>query len=208
MNTTILSHPIISHKVTLLRKTDTASKDFRILVSEIATMMAYEATRDLELQDVSITTPLQQMTGKEIAGKKLVLVPILRAGLGMLDGVLTLLPSARVGHIGLARDHETLQPIKYYYNMPKELDKRDVLVLDPMLATGGSASAAIDFLKADGCKRIKLLCVLGAPEGVARIEKDHPDVQIYIAELDERLNEHGYILPGLGDAGDRIFATK
>lgn len=208
MNTTILNHPIITHKVTILRKTDTSSKDFRTLVSEIASMMAYEATRDLELQDVEITTPLQPMIGKEIAGKKLVLVPILRAGLGMLDGVLSLLPSARVGHIGLARDHETLQPIKYYYNMPKELDKRDVLVLDPMLATGGSASAAIDFLKADGCKRIKLLCVLAAPEGIARIEKDHPDVQLYVAEVDEKLNEHGYILPGLGDAGDRIFATK
>lgn len=210
MNSTthILNHPLLAHKLTLLRKTETATKDFRDLVREIATIMACEATRDLTLTTSEITTPLMDMTGSAIADKKLVLVPILRAGLGMVDGVLAVIPSARVGHIGLARDHETLEPVKYYCNMPKGMEERLVLVLDPMLATGGSASAAIDFIKEYGCTNIKMLNILAAPEGIARMEQDHPDVELFIAGLDEKLNEKGYILPGLGDAGDRIFGTK
>lgn len=206
--THILSHPLLTHKLTLLRSTETATKDFRDLVNEIATIMACEATRDLPLTDASVTTPLMDMTGSAVAGKKLALVPILRAGLGMVEGVLAVIPSARVGHIGLARDHETLEPVKYYCNMPKGIEDRLVLVLDPMLATGGSASAAIDFIKEYGCTNIKMLNILAAPEGIARMEQDHPDVELFIAGLDERLNDKGYILPGLGDAGDRIFGTK
>lgn len=171
-------------------------------------LMCYEATRDLPLEDVEIETPVAKATVKRIAGKKLAIVPILRAGLGMVDGMVSMMPNVKVGHIGLFRDPETLEPVKYYFKMPPDIDERDVIVVDPMLATGGSASAAIQFLKDDGVKHIKLMCIIGAPEGVERMQKDHPDVDIYVAALDDHLNEHGYIVPGLGDAGDRIFGTK
>lgn len=203
-----LEHPLLQHKLSILRDENTGVKDFRQVVGEIATLMCYEATRDLPLQEVTVRTPVAQATVKRIAGKKLAIVPILRAGLGMVDGVFALIPSAKVGHIGLFRDPETLEPVKYYCKMPTDIAQRDVIILDPMLATGGSASAAITFIKEYGVQSIKLMNIIAAPEGIARIQRDHPDVEIYVASVDERLNEHGYIVPGLGDAGDRIFGTK
>ncbi len=207
-NVTIFDHPLIHHKMAILRDKRTSSKQFRELVEEISTLMAYEAMRDLPLKEVEVETPLTTAKFKMIAGKKLAIVPILRAGLGMVDGILALVPSARVGHIGLYRDHETLEPHEYYCKLPADVASRQVILLDPMLATGGSASAAIQFIKDRGCTSIKLMNIIAAPEGIARVEKDHPDVDIYCGCLDERLNENGYILPGLGDAGDRIFGTK
>jgi len=204
----VLNHPLLQHKLTILRDEKTGVKEFREIVSEIATLMCYEATRDLPLEDVEVKTPVATGTFKTISGKKLAIVPILRAGLGMVDGILTLIPSAKVGHIGLYRDPDTLAPVEYYCKMPTDIAERDVIVLDPMLATGGSASAAIQFIKNYGVKNIKLMNILAAPEGIACIQKDHPDVEIYVAGLDEKLNDHGYIVPGLGDAGDRIFGTK
>lgn len=204
----IFDHPLIQHKLAILRDERTGVKEFREIVSEIATLMCYEATRDLQTQEVEIKTPVAVGKFKALAGKKLAIVPILRAGLGMVDGILTLVPSAKVGHIGLYRDPTTLEPVEYYCKMPSDIAERDVIVLDPMLATGGSASAAIQFIKNYDVKHIKLMNIIAAPEGVARIRKDHPDVELYCAALDERLNEHGYIVPGLGDAGDRIFGTK
>ena len=204
----VFDHPLILHKLSILRDKGTSVKEFRELVSEIAMLMCYEATRDLPLEDVEIETPVAKATVKRIAGKKLAIVPILRAGLGMVDGMVSMMPNVKVGPIGLFRDPETLEPVKYYFKMPPDIEERDVIVVDPMLATGGSASAAIQFLKDDGVKHIKLMCIIGAPEGVERMQKDHPDVDIYVAALDDHLNEHGYIVPGLGDAGDRIFGTK
>ena len=204
----VFDHPLILHKLSILRDKGTSVKEFRELVSEIAMLMCYEATRDLPLEDVEIETPVAKATVKRIAGKKLAIVPILRAGLVMVDGMVSMMPNVKVGHIGLFRDPETLEPVKYYFKMPPDIEERDVIVVDPMLATGGSASAAIQFLKDDGVKHIKLMCIIGAPEGVERMQKDHPDVDIYVAALDDHLNEHGYIVPGLGDAGDRIFGTK
>ena len=204
----VFDHPLILHKLSILRDKGTSVKEFRELVSEIAMLMCYEATRDLPLEDVEIETPVAKATVKRIAGKKLAIVPILRAGLGMVDGMVSMMPNVKVGHIGLFRDPETLEPVKYYFKMPPDIDERDVIVVDPMLATGGSASAAIQFLKDDGVKHIKLMCIIGAPEGVERMQKDHPDVDIYVAALDDHLNEQDYIVPGLGDAGDRIFGTK
>ena len=204
----ILDHPLLQHKLSILRDENTSVTEFRQVVSEIATLMCYDATRDLPLEEVEVQTPVAKATVKKIAGKKLAIVPILRAGLGMVDGILTLIPGAKVGHIGLFRDPETLEPVKYYCKMPSDIAERDVIILDPMLATGGSASAAIDFIKEYGVTNIKLMNILAAPDGIARIQKDHPDVPIYVAACDEKLNDHGYIVPGLGDAGDRIFGTK
>ncbi len=204
----LLDHPLLQHKLSVLRDENTSVKDFREIVSEVATLMCYEATRDLPLKEIEVQTPVAKAITHQISGKKLAIVPILRAGLGMVDGILTLIPGAKVGHIGLFRDPETLEPVKYYCKMPTDIAQRDVIVLDPMLATGGSASAAISFLKEYGVTHIKLMNILAAPEGVARVRADHPDVEIYIAALDEKLNDHGYIVPGLGDAGDRIFGTK
>ena len=204
----VFDHPLIQHKLSILREKSTSVKEFRELISEIAMLMCYEATRDLPLEEVEIETPVAKAKVKRISGKKLAIVPILRAGLGMVDRMVSMMPNAKVGHIGLFRDPETLEPVKYYYKMPPDIEERDVIVVDPMLATGGSASAAIQFLKDDGVKHIKLMCIIGAPEGVQRMQEDHPDVDIFVAALDERLNEHGYIVPGLGDAGDRIFGTK
>lgn len=204
----VFDHPLIQHKLSIMRDKNTSVKEFRELVSEVAMLMCYEATRDLPLEPVEIETPVAKATVNRIAGKKLAIVPILRAGLGMVDGMVSMIPNAKVGHIGLFRDPETLEPVKYYFKMPPDIEERDVIVVDPMLATGGSASAAIQFLKADGVKHIKLMCIIGAPEGVARMQKDHPDVDIFVAALDDHLNDHGYIVPGLGDAGDRIFGTK
>ena len=204
----VFDHPLIQHKLSIMRDKNTSVKEFRELVSEIAMLMCYEATRDLPLEPVEIETPVAKATVNRIAGKKLAIVPILRAGLGMVDGMVSMMPNVKVGHIGLFRDPETLEPVKYYFKMPPDIEERHVIVVDPMLATGGSASAAISFLKADGVKHIKLMSIIGAPEGVARMQKDHPDVDIFVAALDERLNDHGYIVPGLGDAGDRIFGTK
>ncbi|MBL8986792.1 MAG: uracil phosphoribosyltransferase [Gemmatimonadetes bacterium] len=205
---TVLDHPLIQHKLAILRDRETATKNFRQLVGEIAMLMTYEVTRDLATEPVTIETPLERMTANRVAGKKLVLVPILRAGLGMVDGILQLVPSARVGHIGLYRDHETLEPVSYYFKVPEASDARDVYVLDPMLATGGSAVAAVAKLKAVGATRIRFLCLVAAPEGVRGFAAAHPDVPIYAAALDRQLNDRGYILPGLGDAGDRIFGTR
>ena len=204
----ILDHPLLQHKLSILRDENTGVKDFRQVVSEIATLMCYEATRDLPMEEVEIKTPITTGKFKTIAGKKLAIVPVLRAGLGMVDGILTLIPSAKVGHIGLYRDPDTLEPVEYYCKMPTDIAERDVIILDPMLATGGSASAAIQFIKNYDVKHIKLMNIIAAPEGVERVRKDHPDVEIYCAALDEKLNDHGYIVPGLGDAGDRIFGTK
>lgn len=204
----VFDHPLILHKLSILREKGTSVKEFRELISEIAMLMCYEATRDLPVEEVEIETPVATATVKRIAGKKLAIVPILRAGLGMVDGMVSMMPNVKVGHIGLFRDPETLEPVKYYYKMPPDIEERDIIVVDPMLATGGSASAAIQFLKEDGVKHIKLMSIIGAPEGVERMQKDHPDVDIYVAALDDHLNEHGYIVPGLGDAGDRIFGTK
>ena len=204
----ILDHPLLQHKLTILRDENTGVKDFRQVVSEIATLMCYEATRDLPTEDVEIKTPICTGKFKSIAGKKLAIVPVLRAGLGMVDGILTLIPSAKVGHIGLYRDPDTLEPVEYYCKMPNDIAEREVIILDPMLATDGSASAAIQFIKNYEVKHIKLMNIIAAPEGIERVHHDHPDVDIYCAALDEKLNEHGYIVPGLGDAGDRIFGTK
>ena len=204
----ILDHPLLQHKLSILREENTGVKDFRQVVSEIATLMCYEATRDLPLEEVEIKTPITTAKFKMIAGKKLAIVPVLRAGLGMVDGILTLIPSVKVGHIGLYRDPDTLEPVEYYCKMPTDIAERDVIILDPMLATGGSASAAIQFIKNYEVKHIKLMNIIAAPEGIERVHHDHPDVDIYCAALDEKLNDHGYIVPGLGDAGDRIFGTK
>lgn len=203
----LLKHPLITHKLTQLRRKETETKEFRETLGEIAGLMAYEITRDLPLKNITIETPMGTCVTQELA-RDVVLVPILRAGLGMVDGISNLIPSVRIGHIGIYRDHETLEPNTYYSKLPDNLADAVVMVLDPMLATGGSATAAIKFLKDQGAKTIKLVCVIGAPEGVRRIEKDHPDVQIYLAGLDEKLNDIGYIVPGLGDAGDRLFGTK
>lgn len=204
----IAQHPLIQHKVSRLRHKDTSSKEFRELIAEITGLLCYESTRDLPLVDAEIPTPLTTTTGKVLAGRKLVFVPILRAGLGMVDGALNLIPSARVGHIGLYRDPATLKPVEYYCKLPGDIEERDVFVLDPMLATGGSAVDAISQIKRRHPQRIKFMCIIAAPEGLAALQQAHPDVQVYCAALDERLNDHGYILPGLGDAGDRIFGTK
>ncbi len=204
----IMDHPLIQHKISYIRREEVGTKEFREVVGEIASLMCYEATRDLKLQDVMIKTPICEMTGKELTGKKLAVVPILRAGLGMVDGMLTLIPAAKVGHIGLYRDPETFEPVEYYCKLPADCDEREVFVVDPMLATGGSSTAAIQMLKDKGVKRIRFMCIIAAPEGVKRMQKEHPDVDIYIGALDEYLNEHKYIVPGLGDAGDRIFGTK
>lgn len=202
----LIKHPLITHKLAQLRRKDTLTRDFRYYVSEIAALMAYEITRDLPMKEVRIETPVAICDTTELAAG-VVLIPVLRAGLGMVEGIVNLLPDAKVGHIGMYRDHETLKPITYFSKFPESLSDSVVMVLDPMLATGGSASAAINVIKETGAKTIKLVSIVGAPEGVARIEKDHPDVQIYLAALDNRLNEHGYIVPGLGDAGDRLFGT-
>lgn len=204
----VLTHPLLRHKLTILRDENTGVKEFREIVSEVATLMCFEATRDLPVEEIEIQTPVSKATGYVIAGKKLAIVPILRAGLGMVEGILTLIPSAKVGHVGLFRDPETLKPVKYYCKLPNDIAERDVIILDPMLATGGSASAAISLLKEYGVKQIKLMNILAAPEGIQQIRNDHPDVEIYCAAVDEKLNDHGYIVPGLGDAGDRIFGTK
>lgn len=208
MNVNVMTHPLIQHKVTLIRSVETGTKDFRQLLEEIALLMGYEITRDLPLEDVEVQTPLVKAIGKQIAGKKLGIVPILRAGLGMVNGLLELMPMAKVGHVGMYRDPETLQPVEYYCKLPSDLAERRIIVTDPMLATGGSAAAAISLLKEKGAKDIQLMCLVAAPEGVEVVNKAHPDVRIYVAALDEKLNDHGYILPGLGDAGDRIFGTK
>ncbi|KYD19866.1 MAG: uracil phosphoribosyltransferase [Caldibacillus debilis] len=204
----ILDHPLIQHKLTHIRQKDTGTKEFRELVDEIATLMAFEATRDLPLDEVEIETPISKTKAKVISGKKLGIVPILRAGMGMLDGILKLIPAAKVGHIGLYRDPKTLKPVEYYVKLPTDVAERDFIIVDPMLATGGSAIEAINSLKKRGAKNIKFMCLIAAPEGVEAVTKAHPDVNIYIAALDERLNEKGYIVPGLGDAGDRLFGTK
>ena len=204
----ILDHPLLQHKLTILRDERTGVKEFREIVAEIATLECYEATRDLPLEEIKVKTPVATGTFKTLTGKKLAIVPILRAGLGMVDGILNLIPSAKVGHIGLYRDPETLAPVEYYCKMPSDIAERDVIVLDPMLATGGSAVAAIEFLKRYDCKSIKLMNILAAPEGIRAVNEAHPDVDIYVAGVDEKLNDHGYIVPGLGDAGDRIFGTK
>ena len=204
----VFDHPLIQHKLSILRDVNTSVKEFRELVSEIAMLMCYEATRDLPLEDVDIQTPVAMAKCRRISGKKLAVVPILRAGLGMVDGMVSMMPNVKVGHIGLFRDPETLAPVKYYFKMPPDISERDVIIVDPMLATGGSASAAVDFLKEVGVTHIKLMSIIGAPEGVERMQADHPDVDIFVAALDDHLNDHGYIVPGLGDAGDRIFGTK
>ena len=203
----IIDHPLIQHKLTIMRNRKTGSKDFRELLREIAMLMGYEITRDLPLEDVRIETPLCPMVGKKISGKKLAIVPILRAGIGMVDGLLSLIPVAKVGHIGLYRDPETHLPVEYYCKLPPDVAERTVFVVDPMLATGGSAADALSKIKERGVTDLRLLCLVGAPEGVKKVQEVHPDVPIYLAALDERLNEHAYILPGLGDAGDRIFGT-
>lgn len=204
----IMDHPLVAHKLTIMRDKNTSTKDFRDLVSEIGMLITYEATRDLPLTTKEIETPICKTVQPTLAGKKIAVVPILRAGLGLVDGVLRMVPSARVGHIGMYRDEETLIPHVYFCKMPKDIAERDVMIVDPMLATGGSANAAIDMVKRQGAKNIKLVCLVGAPEGVKAVEREHPDVDIYLAALDEKLNENGYIVPGLGDAGDRIFGTK
>ncbi len=208
MSVKIMDHPLIKHKMTILRKKETSSMEFRQITTEIASLMGYEVTRDLELKDIDIETPLEKTVGKEISGKKISIVPILRAGLGMVDGLLTIVPSARVGHIGMYRDPETLKPVTYYCKLPKDIENRTVILLDPMLATGGTLIAAIDELKSHGATKIKSLNLLAAPEGIKAVEEKHPDVDIYVCQIDRCLNEHGYILPGLGDAGDRLFGTK
>ena len=205
---TVMDHPLIQHKIGIIRRKEVGSKDFREMIGEIAMLMCYEATRDLKLQDVEIETPICPMTAKELQGKKLAVVPILRAGLGMVEGMLAMIPAAKVGHIGLYRDPETLLPVEYYCKLPADSSEREVFVVDPMLATGGSSTAAIRMLKEKGVKSIRFMCIIAAPEGVKKMQEEHPDVDIYIGALDECLNDHGYIVPGLGDAGDRIFGTK
>lgn len=204
----IIDHPLITHKLSIMRDKETGSKDFRQLLNEISMLMGYELTRDLPLEDVEIETPVAKMTAKTISGKKLAIVPILRAGLGMVDGLLSLVPVAKVGHIGLYRDPDTHMPVEYYCKLPFDIEERITIVADPMLATGGSSSDALTMLKDKGCRTLKLMCLVAAPEGVKKVQEDHPDVDIYTAALDERLNEHAYIIPGLGDAGDRLFGTK
>ena len=204
----IMDHPLIQHKIGIIRRKETGTKDFRQTISEIAMLICYEATRDLKLGDVEIETPICKTTVKALKGKKMAIVPILRAGLGMVDGMLEMIPAAKVGHIGLYRDPETLMPVEYYCKLPADCDEREVFVVDPMLATGGSCAAAIELLKAKGVKKIRFLCTIAAPEGVERMRREHPDVDLYIGALDDHLNDHGYIVPGLGDAGDRIFGTK
>ncbi|OPL09104.1 MAG: uracil phosphoribosyltransferase [delta proteobacterium ML8_F1] len=203
-----MDHPLIQHKVTLIRDKNTGSKEFRELVREISMLLAYEVTRDLPLEEVEVETPVQKTVSKVLTGRKIGIVPILRAGLGMVDGFLNLLPAAKVGHIGLYRDPETLLPVEYYLKLPSDVEERDLLLVDPMLATGGSANAAIGFLKAKGAKSIKLVCLIGCPEGIQAVQEAHEEVDIYLAAVDEKLNEHAYIVPGLGDAGDRLFGTK
>ena len=204
----IIDHPLIQHKLTYMRKKETGSKDFRELLNEIALLMGYEVTRDIPLEDVEIETPLCKMTAKKVSGLKLAIVPILRAGLGMVDGLRTLVPVAKVGHIGLYRNEQTHEPVVYYCKLPFDIEKRFIIITDPMLATGGSACDAIQMLKERGCTNIRLMCLVGAPEGVAKVQETHPDVDIYLAALDDHLNSDAYIVPGLGDAGDRIFGTK
>ena len=204
----VMDHPLIQHKIGIMRRQDTGSKEFRTLVSEVAMLECYEATRDLELRDVEIETPICKATVKELKGKKLAVVPILRAGLGMVEGMLEMIPAAKVGHIGLYRDPETAEPVEYYCKLPADCANREVFVVDPMLATGGSAVAALQMLKEKGVKNIRFMCIIAAPEGVKRLQEAHPDVDLFVGALDERLNEKKYIVPGLGDAGDRIFGTK
>ena len=204
----VFDHPLIQHKLSIMRDKNTGSKEFRELLDEIGMLMAYEVTRDLPLTDVEVETPICKCTTKMIAGRKLGVVPILRAGLGMVDGILSLVPAARVGHVGLYRDPETKKPVEYYCKLPADAEERLLIVVDPMLATGGSAIAAVQFLKDDGCTNIRMMCLIGAPEGIKAFTEAHPDVDLYIAAVDEKLNEHAYIVPGLGDAGDRLFGTK
>jgi len=204
----LLDHPLIQHKLTYIRDKNTGSKDFRELVEEVAMLMAYEVTRDFPLKEVEVETPIQKTKTMVISGKKVGVVPILRAGLGMVNGVLKLIPAAKVGHVGLYRDPETLMPVEYYCKLPSDIQERDLIIIDPMLATGGSAVAAIQFLKQRGAKNIKLMCLIAAPEGLKAVQESHPDVDIYVAAIDEKLNDHAYIVPGLGDAGDRLFGTK
>ncbi len=204
----IMDHPLIQHKIGLIRRKETGTKDFRGAISEIAMLICYEATRDLRLTDVEIETPICKTAVKQLSGKKLAIIPILRAGLGMVDGMLSLIPTAKVGHIGLYRDPDTLMPVEYYCKLPSDCAEREIFVVDPMLATGGSSVAAIQMLKDKGCKNIHFLCIIAAPEGVKKMQECHPDVNMFVGALDEKLNSHGYIVPGLGDAGDRIFGTK
>ncbi len=204
----VFDHPLIQHKLTIMRQTTTGPKEFRELLEEISMLMVYEVTRDLPTVDVEIETPLCKTTQKMLAGKKLGIVPILRAGLGMVDGIMNMVPACRIGHIGLYRDPETLEPVEYYCKLPADAEERELILLDPMLATGGSASDAITLIKKRGCNHIRLVNLIAAPEGIAKVQKDHPDVDIYVAGLDSHLNDHGYIVPGLGDAGDRLFGTK
>ena len=204
----VISHPLIQHKLSILRREDTSTKDFRELVNEIAMLMGYEVSRDLPLEEVEIQTPIIKTVQKQLSGKKLAIVPILRAGIGMVDGFLSLVPAAKVGHIGMYRDEETLEPVEYLVKLPEDIDQRQIFVMDPMLATGGSAILAVDSLKKRGAANIKFVCLVAAPEGVKKLQDAHPDIDIYTASLDERLNENGYIVPGLGDAGDRLFCTK
>lgn len=204
----VMTHPLIQHKIGVIRRVDTGSRDFRAMISEIASLITYEATKDLKLKDVEIETPICKTTVKELSGKKMAVIPILRAGLGMVEGMLAMIPSAKVGHIGLYRNEETLEPVEYYCKVPADCSERDVFVVDPMLATGGSSVAAIQMLKERGVQNIRFMCIIAAPEGVKRMQEAHPDVDIYIGALDDHLNEKGYIVPGLGDAGDRIFGTK
>ena len=204
----IMDHPLIQHKIGYIRRKDTGTKDFRQTISEIAMLICYEATRDLQLQEVEIETPICMAKVKELKGRKLCVVPILRAGLGMVEGMLAMIPAAKVGHIGLFRDPETLEPVEYYCKLPADCEEREVFVVDPMLATGGSCIAAIQMLKNRGVKNIRFMCIIAAPEGIKKLQEEHPDIDIFIGSVDEKLNEHGYIVPGLGDAGDRIFGTK
>lgn len=206
-NVTVFDHPLIQHKLTIIRQKNVGTKEFREIVDEIASLMAYEVTRDLPMTDITIETPVQETTQKTLAGKKLAIVPILRAGLGMVDGIMKLIPAARIGHIGMYRDEETLEPVEYFVKLPEDIDQREVLLVDPMLATGGSADMAIDALKKRHAKKIKLITLVSAPEGVEAVQKAHPDVEIFTASIDDHLNADGYIVPGLGDAGDRLFGT-
>jgi uracil phosphoribosyltransferase len=207
-NLTVITHPLVQHKLSILRDKSTSKKTFRALVDEISMLMGYEVTKDLKLEDVEIETPLERMSARKVGGKKLTLVPILRAGLGMVEGMLRLMPSVRVGHIGMYREHDTLEPVDYYFKIPQGAESRDFILLDPMLATGGSAIAAVSSLKKNGATRVRLVCIVAAPEGVQKMLDAHPDVQVFTASLDRELNQHGYILPGLGDAGDRLFGTR
>jgi uracil phosphoribosyltransferase len=209
MKVKVVDHPLVQHKLGILRSKDTGPKDFRDLAEEISTLLVYEATRNITLEEIEIETPLQKTKAKALLGKKIGIIPILRAGLGMVNGILHLLPAAKIGHIGIYRDHDTLEPVDYYCKLPEDLPERDIIILDPMLATGGSVSAAIKFIKAKGAKgeNIKFVCIVSSPEGIKKVEKDHPDIEIYTASIDEKLNDKGYILPGLGDAGDRLYGT-